>query len=330
MPTRIEVFDSPPALAHAAALHIAGVVADTLEQQSWCHLALPGGPFVRPIYTELVQIQLPWSQVMFFFTDERCVPVTHPASNFGEAIDKFLKNPRIDLHQFQRIEGEEPDHELAAEEYARTLPDEFDLVLAELGVDGHIAALYPDSPAMLERERQVVPVLAPTRPTQRISMTPKVLSSARNSLVVANLELQVPSPVLPRLLQLAAFADAGRLWNRGAGGTTRALADDRPSIKVTPGVGVRIVSPFGAIRVDLGYNPYRLPSGAAYFNAPLQGGVAPLYCVSPGNTLPVRSAVGVNAPPTQDAGTCPSSFRPVRGTAFLRRLNPSIWIGQAF
>ncbi|MEQ1691685.1 MAG: BamA/TamA family outer membrane protein [Gemmatimonas sp.] len=158
----------------------------------------------------------------------------------------------------------------------------------------------------------------------------RVVPTGGNSLVVANLELQVPSPLVPRLLQLAMFADAGRLWNRGSGGTTRSLMDDGPSVKVTPGVGVRIVSPFGAIRVDLGYNPYRLPSGAAYYNAPLQGGIAPLYCVSPGNTLAVNAGVGVDAPPTQDSGVCPSSFRPVRGAGFLRRLNPSIWIGQAF
>ncbi len=157
----------------------------------------------------------------------------------------------------------------------------------------------------------------------------RVVPTGGNTLIVANLEWQVPSPIVPRVLQLATFVDAGRLWNRGSGVTTRSLVDDGPSVKITPGVGVRIVSPFGAIRVDLGYNPYRLPSGAAYFNAPLQGGVAPLYCVSPGNTLAVRDGVGVNAPPTQEAGSCPSSFRPVR-FGFFRRLNPSIWIGQAF
>jgi hypothetical protein len=158
----------------------------------------------------------------------------------------------------------------------------------------------------------------------------RVVPTGGNTLAVANVELQVPSPVAPRLLQMAVFADAGRLWNRGAGGTTRTLIDDGPSIKVTPGLGVRIVSPFGAIRIDLGYNPYRLPSGAAYYNAPLQGGTAPLYCVSPGNTLQVRAGASAGLPPAQDAGACPSSFRPERRAGFLRRLNPSIWIGQAF
>jgi outer membrane protein insertion porin family len=155
----------------------------------------------------------------------------------------------------------------------------------------------------------------------------RVVPVGGNTLLVGNLELSVPSPVLRGLLSWAAFADVGRLWNRGAViGIERASA---ASTLVTPGLGVRIASPFGAIRVDLGYNPYRLPAGAAYFNAPLQAGVAPLYCVSPGNRLPVlQSRRG--QPPVQSAGACPATYRPPARTGFLRRLNPSIWIGQAF
>lgn len=162
------------------------------------------------------------------------------------------------------------------------------------------------------------------------SIAERVVPTGGNTLVVGNVEVQVPSPVAPRLLQLALFTDAGRLWNRVSGAQTGALLDDGPAIKITPGVGVRVVSPFGAIRVDLGYNPYQRSSGAAYYNAPLQAGVAPLYCVSPGNTLAIRSATKPTAPALQDAGACPATFRPTRQSGFLRRLNPSIWIGQAF
>ena len=158
----------------------------------------------------------------------------------------------------------------------------------------------------------------------------RVVPTGGNSLVVGNLELQVPSPVAPRLLKVAVFADAGRLWNRAQGSTQR-LEDDGPTIKITPGIGVRIRSPFGSIRVDLGYNPYRLPTGAAYYNAPLQAELAPLYCVSPGNKLRVQQSIIAETPPAiQEPGACPSTFRPERGAGFLRRLNPSIWIGQAF
>lgn len=157
----------------------------------------------------------------------------------------------------------------------------------------------------------------------------RVVPTGGNTLVVGNLEVQVPSPIAPRLLQLAMFVDAGRLWNRGSLPSARSVGENGSRVKITPGTGVRILSPFGSIRVDLGYNPYQLPSGAAYFNAPLQAGVAPLYCVSPGNTLVVRGN-GDDMPAVQDPGACIGTFRPRRNPGFLGRLNPSIWIGQAF
>jgi outer membrane protein insertion porin family/translocation and assembly module TamA len=38
----------------------------------------------------------------------------------------------------------------------------------------------------------------------------------------------------------------------------------------------------------------------------------------------------VGLPPLQSSGACPTTYRPPARTGFLRRLNPSIWIGQAF
>jgi outer membrane protein insertion porin family/translocation and assembly module TamA len=162
------------------------------------------------------------------------------------------------------------------------------------------------------------------------SVTERVVPTGGNTLIVGNVEAQFPSPLAPKLLQIALFADAGKLWNRGAASPAATLSDEGPSVKITPGLGIRIASPFGAIRVDLGYNGYRLPAGAAYYNAPLQAGIAPLYCVSPGNGLSVNASGTSGAPPAQEAGGCPNSFRPARGAGFVRRLNPSIWIGQAF
>ncbi len=166
--------------------------------------------------------------------------------------------------------------------------------------------------------------------TDSSTLTERVVPTGGNTLLVGNLEAQWPSPIAPKLLQLAVFADAGRLWNRGEDSRAVSLSEEGPKVKITPGLGIRVASPFGAIRIDLGYNGYSLPAGAAYYNAPLQAGVAPLYCVSPGNSLVTLTAGNDGAPPVQASGSCPNSFRPSRGNGFVRRLNPSIWIGQAF
>ncbi len=144
----------------------------------------------------------------------------------------------------------------------------------------------------------------------------RTIPAGGNTLVVGNLELQLRSPVLPDLLAVAVFTDAGEVFNRGSGADA-AVGGSR-ALRVTPGAGVRVRSAFGAIRVDLGYNPYAATPGPAYYITPGDVRVQQLYCVSPG----AGTVVGT--------GGCAPTYRPPQGAGFFRRLNPSIWIGQAF
>jgi len=155
------------------------------------------------------------------------------------------------------------------------------------------------------------------------SLSNRAVPTGGNAMVVGNLEMRLASPFLPALLKWVAFVDAGRVWNRGAGVSRLKFA----SLAVTPGIGIRIRTPIGYLRADIAYNDYRRPAGAAYFDAPLdEGGL--LYCVSPGNTLPV--ALNASGVLEQQAGPCPGTFRPTRPMNFLSRLTTSIAIGQAF
>ncbi|HSJ30717.1 MAG TPA: BamA/TamA family outer membrane protein [Longimicrobiales bacterium] len=70
------------------------------------------------------------------------------------------------------------------------------------------------------------------------------------ALAVTSAELRLPSPVLPRMLRLALFVDAGAIG-------TGSLWDLGPDQwKITPGAGVRLQTPVGPVRIDLGINPY--------------------------------------------------------------------------
>jgi outer membrane protein insertion porin family/translocation and assembly module TamA len=79
-----------------------------------------------------------------------------------------------------------------------------------------------------------------------------------NTLFVANAELRFPAPVFRSRLRLAAFVDAGGVWQLGV--------DDAPrsEVRVTPGLGIRLTTPLGPARVDVGYNPYRRQAGSLY------------------------------------------------------------------
>ena len=158
----------------------------------------------------------------------------------------------------------------------------------------------------------------------------RAVPTGGNTLVVANLEAGLPSPFLSELIRYALFVDAGQVWNRDR---TGGVAAGFRALRVTPGAGIRVASPVGPIRVDVGYNPYRRPPGVAYnaFRAS-QGGAAPLYCVSPGNTRPVVPG----DPPRQleevggVARPCHESFSPLEPNNWLRRLTFNFSIGPAF
>jgi outer membrane protein assembly factor BamA len=146
-----------------------------------------------------------------------------------------------------------------------------------------------------------------------------------DNVVVLNAELRVRSPIYPELLQLAAFADAGVVWNRNSLSSRSTFTQ----LKVTPGIGVRIFSPIGPLRIDLAYGPQRSPAGPVYYidqgDLTRRGGE--VFCVSPGNTLAVtETAEDV----TQAAGSCPSTFAPLARRGFFRRLRFNFSIGQAF
>jgi outer membrane protein assembly factor BamA len=150
----------------------------------------------------------------------------------------------------------------------------------------------------------------------------RVVPTGGNALVVLMLEARMRSPLFSELVQFATFADVGEVWTRGNSGASLGVK----SLQWTPGIGVRVRTLIGYVRLDWAYNPNQRPPGGAYFDTPLSAGGA-LFCVSPGNTLRVTTVGGI---PRQAVGTCPATYQPARETGFLRRTNLSFAIGQAF
>lgn len=189
----------------------------------------------------------------------------------------------------------------------------------ELGADTYIAASY-----------DTVTVIDPSGQTStffryRSSNKPRrVVPVGGNSLIVANLELRLRSPVLPDVLQFGLFIDAGDVWNRGGASTFGGY-----QVKVTPGVQVAALTPVGPVRVVVGYNPYPQSPGPLYFESSTDAGSLP--CVAPGNTLKVTTDASIPGKPrlVQAPGLC-SGYKPPVSTSFGKRLTFGLAIGQAF
>lgn len=154
-------------------------------------VALAGGTTPAALHATLSSSEyfhrLDWKKVRFFFGDERCVPPSHPESNFGMANVTLFQPLKIVPEQVFRMKGEEPS-EAASRQYEHLLRQEwpgsdhslprFDLILLGLGDDGHTASLFPGTRALDEDTRLVVPSTAPKGIPQRVTLTFPVLNHA--------------------------------------------------------------------------------------------------------------------------------------------------------
>lgn len=175
---------------------VAGAAAELILSEQPRTLALAGGRTPRALYERLVGADLPWAEMDICFGDERCVPPTHPDSNYRMAHEALLRTVPARVHRMcgERCDPEAYEHELRAL-FGEGEPA-FDLVLLGLGVDGHTTSLFPGDPALEERERWVVRV--ERRDHARLTLTLPVLSAARLALfLVTGAEKREP---LRRLL----------------------------------------------------------------------------------------------------------------------------------
>ncbi len=139
------------------------------------------------------------------------------------------------------------------------------------------------------------------------------------------------------MLQWNLFADFGQVWSRG--GRDASLRNS--ALRTTPGVGARIFSPIGVIRLDFGYNNYAPRTGAAYFNELARAnGTQALLCVSPGNGIVAREITEVVTQNNQQKtitrivqdpyDSCKGSYSPQRNRGALGPFTFFFAIGQAF
>lgn len=90
------------------------------------------------------------------------------------------------------------------------------------------------------------------------TVVPRFSATGGNTLGIAQIELRVPAPIWSNRLRFAVFVDAGTLYERGK--TNLAPIQ----LRITPGAGVRLNTPLGPARFDVGYNGYSRPPGALY------------------------------------------------------------------
>ena len=143
------------------------------------HIALSGGSTPRAAYRRASRLASDWRNVVLWWADERCVPPDDRRSNYGLVRESLLDGLAALPGQVHRVRGEKPPEEAAGAYDAELEGVTLDLVLLGIGPDGHTASLFPNAPALEERDRRAVAAKAGLDPlVERVTLTRPVLAAA--------------------------------------------------------------------------------------------------------------------------------------------------------
>ncbi len=182
-------------VARDAAAALVQRIRDRQGAGGHVHIVVTGGGVGTMVLAALVTADIDWSAIDLWWGDERFLPEGHPDRNATAAQAALLDQvpiPAAHVHAMPADSGQGADQ--AARDYADELasastngvaPD-FEVLLLGVGPEGHVASIFPHSPAAVA----AVPVVAvhdsPKPPPTRVSLTFPTLRGAREVWLVAS------------------------------------------------------------------------------------------------------------------------------------------------
>ena len=185
-------------LADASAARLVVAILDAQSSRGQADIVLTGGSMGSAVLVSLgrspAKDTIDWRYLNLWWGDERFLPAGDPERNETQAREALLDAVPLDpsrVHPMPASDGPDgTDVDAAAARYAEELAaaappghgvPEFDVVMLGLGPDAHVASLFPEHPALHERDASTIGVRgAPKPPPIRVSMTFPSLCAARD------------------------------------------------------------------------------------------------------------------------------------------------------
>jgi 6-phosphogluconolactonase len=198
----VVVHRDPAVLAEAVAARLLTRLVDAQAQRGLASVVLTGGGVgiasLEAVRRAPARAAVDWSRVDVWWGDERFVPPDSDERNEVQARRALLDSLDLDparVHPMGAAGGPDGDDvDAAARRYAEELlraasdDDEvpqFDVLLLGMGPEGHVASIFPESPAAHD-ERTVFAVHGcPKPPPIRISLGFRAIQEAREVWVIA-------------------------------------------------------------------------------------------------------------------------------------------------
>jgi 6-phosphogluconolactonase len=190
-------------LASAAAARTVTRLADAVAARGRAHLVLTGGGIGTKVMAAIAaspaRDAVDWRLVDFWWGDERFEVTGDPERNETGARSALLDHLGLDPSRVHVVpgpdgpDGDDPD--AAAARYAAELTaaagagmsvPAFDVLMLGIGPEGHVASIFPDSPAAHAGGTVAAVRNSPKPPPTRISLTFGALQAAREVWVLAS------------------------------------------------------------------------------------------------------------------------------------------------
>lgn len=245
-------------LAQAVAARIITGIADAQAARGSASIVLTGGGIggatLRELAASPARDAIDWAHLDVWWGDERFLPSGNADRNETQAREALLAQVPLQperVHAMPATDGPDGDDldgaaaRYAAELRAAAKPEDhgpvpaFDVLLLGVGPDGHVASLFPESPALYD-DRTVIPVRgAPKPPPSRISLSAAAINSAREIWLVAAGEEKAGAVRMALEGAGATAVPAAGIHGRTA---TRWLLDAAAASRIPSGM-TRIASP---------------------------------------------------------------------------------------
>ena len=201
---RIEVHEDAAALATSVAGELLSRLADAQAAGNVPQIALTGGTIADAVHREVARrttdSEVDWSRVVVWWGDERFVAADDPDRNAGQARAAFLDAVGIDPANEHEMPStaDAATVDDAAAAYSATMREhgsgEFEVVMLGVGPDGHVASLFPGSPALDVDDRIAVGVTdSPKPPPQRVSLSFAALNRSRSVWFLVSGDAKAPA-----------------------------------------------------------------------------------------------------------------------------------------
>lgn len=190
MTAEVRVSSGPDELADAVASALIQRLAEVQAEGRVPSVALTGGSIAerihRAVATSIDGLDVDWSEVDFFFGDERYVDSWSDERNALGARRDLLDRVGVDPSRVFEIPATDSGltGDEAADRYSATIrahgSGEFDIVMLGVGPDGHVASLFPGHPALDVDDRIALAVTdSPKPPPERITLSFGALNRTR-------------------------------------------------------------------------------------------------------------------------------------------------------